>query len=244
MKKTRKGKSFSKSPNSGVIVWVASPNCQAAHSAVLAWMKVHCGGFLTVSEALSESIKGNLGESISFFVGRSFDFRRHLPFPANAFSPLSAISRPDIDIVWVFLGKKSGEDFAILQEVKTTTSSSSLDYADNLKKDYDKLFSTNVKVSLNTRLQGIKSEVEYKLGRPKLCPRIADLAGKSPETSPKIRLLPTLVHDLAAGNPVKKMVAIRSTLVGQGWSAVSVDAWAIGLSQLESRLRKLARGQS
>jgi hypothetical protein len=242
MKKTRPVSAFSKSSYSGVILWVGNPNCQAAHLAVLAWLRQHCRSFIAVSGSLSESVKGNLGETISFCVGSWFDFRRLLPFPANAFAPLSSISRPDVDIVWIFLGKRSLEDFAILQEVKTTTASS-LDYADKLIPDYEKLFGTNVTLSLHTRLQGIKNEVEYKLGRPKLCLRISDLAGKSPQTSPKIRLLPTLVHDLSAGNPVKKMVAIRSTLFGRGWLPGSVDPWAIGLSQLEARLKKLAEGK-
>jgi len=235
---------FAKSNNTGVIIWVGNPDCQAAHVAVLGWLKVHCKRFITVSGTLSEAIKGNLGEAISFYVGSTFDFLQFLPFPANAFSPLGSISRPDIDIVWIFLGKRPSDDFAILHEVKTTTSSSSLDYANNLINDYDKLFGTSVTLTLHTRLQGIKNEVEYKLGKPQLCPRISGLAGKSPQSSPKIRLLPTLVHDLAAGSPVKKMVAIRSTLIGRGWSAGSVDPWAIGLSQLESRLKRLARGQN
>jgi hypothetical protein len=140
------------------------------------------------------------------------------------------------------MGKSENDDHAFVQEVKTT-GENSLDYAYELIPDYDKLFGTNPAFRLQTRLQALKNEVEYKLRRPDLCKRISFLAGMSVQTSPRVRLVPTLVHDLGAADPVKRMVAIRSTLVGKGWPVLSISAWAIGISDLDTRLKRLAKGK-
>ena len=71
---------------------------------------------------------------------------------ANAWDPLSSISRPDIDIVWAYFGELPDGDWVALQEVKTTVTNS-LSIADNLIEDYDKLFGENPKLTLRTRLE-------------------------------------------------------------------------------------------
>ena len=68
------------------------------------------------------------------------------------------------------------------------------------------------------------------------------LAGDGPQTSLRLRLIPTLVHT-AESSPVEKMVAINTTLIGRGWGSSQVQPWAIGLSTLDDRLLRLAMGK-
>jgi len=109
--------------------------------------------------------------------------------------------------------------------------------------DYDKLFGTDPRFTLQTRLQDIKNKLEYEHQRPDLCPRVADLAGRSPQTSPQVRLLPTLVHERLTSDPQTKMLAIRQTLYGKGWALSAVQPWAIGFFDSNARLLRLAMGQ-
>ena len=240
--------SFNSTTSSGVILWSGSPDCQAAHNAILVWLQQRVASFRTFSPVPTEPdtiLKGNLGETISFCVGIWNNFSGYRPFPANAFNPLGTIAKSEIYIVWVFFDKVGTNDIAVVQEVKTT-SDNSFRLADKLVEDYDKLFGTAPKFTLSTRLQSIKSEVEYKLQRPDLLYRVDQLAGNSPITSPKIKLVPTLVHDRQGGNPQTKMLAVRSSLCSssKGWSSSSVTAWAIGLTDLNDRLIRLAMGQN
>jgi hypothetical protein len=69
------------------------------------------------------------------------------------------------------------------------------------------------------------------------------LLGKSPQTSPKIRLRPTLVHELVGTTPHPKMTRIRNSLIGKGWTPQLIEAWAIGLTDLDDRLYRLATGK-
>jgi len=118
-----------------------------------------------------------------------------------------------------------------------------LSLADNLISDYDKLFETDPRFTLQTRLQDIKNKLEYEHKQPELCPRITELAGQSPQTSPQVQLLPTLVHERLGSDPQTKMLAIRETLSGKGWPRRAVQPWAIGLFDLNTRLLRLATGQ-
>jgi hypothetical protein len=233
---------FTKQTTGNLLIWVGDPDCQAAHDAILAWLVNHISSFLVSSAAVNNICKGNLGESIAFCVGHWYKFSRFYPFPANAFNPLSLISKPDIDIVWIFFGEDEDDDLAILHEVKTT-GGASMTIAYDLIDDYEKLFGTNPRLTLRTRLDSIKNEVEYKLRRPDLCRRISRLGGQSPITSTNICLLPTLVYSREKGDPTAKMLSVRSILCTKGWSSGSVETWAIGLSELDNRLLRLALGQ-
>jgi hypothetical protein len=241
---------FTGTASGGVTLWLGDPDCQAAHDSILAWLKLRTKpeNFRNFSPVPSEPdniLKGNLGEAISFCVGVWNNFSEYIPFPANAFNPLGTIAKSDIDIIWIFFDEIGTDDVAIVQEVKTT-SDSSLGLADRLIDDYDKLFGTAPKFTLRTRLDAIKTEIEYQLKRPELLHRVDQLAGNSPRTSSKIILVPTLVHEGQETEPQKKMVAIRSTLCSpsKGWSSSAVEAWAIGLSDLNNRLIRLAMGQN
>lgn len=240
--------SFTSTTSSGVTLWVGNPDCQTAHDAILAWLRPRVSSFRIFSPIPTEPdniLKGNLGEAISFCVGVWNNFSGYRPFPANAFNPLNTISKSEIDIVWILFDEIAANDIAVVQEIKTT-SDSSFGLADRLVNDYDQLFGTAPKFTLRTRLDSIKSEVEFKLQRPDLLQRVDQLAGNSPGTSPKIMLVPTLVHDRQGNNPQTKMVAIRSTLcsASKGWSSSAVTAWAISLTNLNSRLVRLAMGHN
>jgi len=163
-------------------------------------------------------------------------------FTANALNPFRKISKPEIDIVWIRFGATTDDDVAVLQEVKTT-GSPLLTLADSLIRDYDKLFGTDPHFTLHTRLQDIKNKLEYEHGRPELCPRMTELAGQSPQTSPQVRLFPTLVHERHESDPQTKMLAIRETLCGKGWARQVVQSWAIGFVDLNDRLIRLAQGR-
>ncbi len=234
--------SFTKSYSNGVVLWTGDPDCQAGHDAILMWLARHTSSFLPTPLPLNNRLKGNLGEAITFCVGHWHDLSDYKAYPANALKPLSNISRPDIDIVWVQFGNTSADDILVLQEVKTT-SAPNLTLADELITDYDKLFGKDITLTLHSRLQAIKNTLEYQEHRPDLCPRLSELAGQSPQSSQQAYLRPTLVYELNGSSPVTKMVAVRAALHGTGWSSRAVEAWAIGLSDLDARLVRLATGQ-
>lgn len=229
----------------GVVLWIGDPDCQAAHVAILAKLAEISPYFVESppsDEPTLNILKGNLGEFIAFCVAHWHEFAAYGVFAANAMTPLSSISKPEIDLVWLRFGPTSQDDVAILQEVKTT-GGVSLNYADRLLNDYDKLFGTDPRFTLHTRFQAIKNRLEYEQGNRDMCSRVNDLAGQSPQTSPKTGLLPTLLHNIPSADAKTKMVTIRSALIGRMWPAPSVKAWAIGLSELNERLSRLAAGK-
>lgn len=199
--------------------------------------------FLASAQLDNNILRGNLGESIGFCVAYWHGYSGCRAYPANATRPFRPNSAIDFDIVWLDLADDPKDDAATLQEVKTT-SGPSLGYADNLIDDYDKLFGTNPRLTLWTRLQDIKNKLEFEALEPGLCGRVSALAGGSPRTSSRIRLIPTLVHERAGTDPQTKMLAIRQTLIGRGWAAGSVEGWAIGLADLDDRLVRLATGRN
>lgn len=200
---------FAKTESYGVVLWVGDPDCQAAHDATLCWLQKNCPAFHPTASATETILKGNLGETITFCIGYWYVFNssHDHSFAANALNPFGGISKADIDIVWIHFGETGDEDMAILQEVKTTADSS-LSLADGLISDYDKLFGTDPRFTLHMRLHGIKNIIEYGPKRPDLFPRVQELAGQSPQTSPRVQLFPTLVQERHASDPQTKMLAI------------------------------------
>ncbi len=55
-------------------------------------------------------------------------------------------------------------------------------------------------------------------------------------------LIPTLVHERGAGDPSTKLLAVKTTLVSEGWSSEVIVPWSISLSDLAQRLMRLAIG--
>ena len=101
-----------------------------------------------------------------------------------------------------------------------------------------------MRLTLHTRLQDIKNKLEFEQRRLDLARRASALAGGSPRTSSQVRLLPTMVHERAGADPQTKMLAIRETLLSRGWAAGAVVGWAIGLTDLDDRLVRLATGRN
>ena len=226
----------------GLLEWEGDPDDNTAHQAILAWLRqVVTSGFIPSAASVSNRVKGNLGEFIAYRIGESLVFSNVvIAHAANAWDPLSDISRPEIDIVWLYFGNTPTGDWAALQEVKTT-GATTLQLADTLIDDYDKLFGENVRLTLQTRLGALKNKLDQQR-QGHLAPRITALGGPAPNQVRGIRLIPTLIHDSAYNSSVK-MVAVRQGLIGRGWSSDVVECWSIALANLDDRLTRLARGQ-
>ena len=227
---------------SGCMDWTGNPDDDSAHQTILTSLqKVVTAGFLMPNEPLSNVIKGNLGEFVTYCIGKSYVFTNvKIAHAANAWNPLSQISRPDIDIVWLHFGITEADDWAALQEVKTT-GEASLDLADKLITDYKKLFGENLRLTLQTRLGALKNKLDQQ-GQQHLSSRITSLGGPAPNHTRGIRLVPTLLHD-AAYDSSRKMAVVRQALIGQGWSTDVVSCWSVALGDLNNRLARLAQGQ-
>ena len=228
--------------STGWLAWEGYPDDNAAHQTILAWLEsVVTAGFLKPTDAMSNAIKGNLGEFITYQIGNSYAFTNvEIAHAANAWDPLSRISRPDVDIVWLYFGSSEADDWAALQEVKTT-GEAPLSLADDLITDYDKLFGENPRLTLQTRLGALKNKLEQQ-GQGNLSPRVTALGGPAPNRAHGIRLVPTLLHD-AAYDSSTKMSVVRQALIGRGWSIDAVECWSIALGDIDDRLLRLARGQ-
>ena len=114
-----------------VSCWRGTPDCQAAHNYILDWLTRLEVQFLVQGEDIGLRRKGNLGECIAFLIARDNGHGEAMSFAPNGLKPTHNISRPEIDIVWLFLEDAPAEDYAVLQEVKTTGASNP-DYADQL----------------------------------------------------------------------------------------------------------------
>lgn len=234
---------FQFTEESSVLLWSGNPACQAAHSEILAFLTENCKPFPAITREGDNILRGNVGETIVFCLGKSERFRDGcLGHFANALRPFSGKSNPELDLLWVHFGATARDDWAVLQEVKTTAAKS-INYANNLIDDFDKLFGTNARLTLHTRIQDFKNRLEFEQNRPvDLIRRANLLCGPCPAACPRIRLLPTVVHDLAAEDVVETMLLVRETLSSKNWN--DVEPWAVGLSSLDDRLVRLARGQS
>ena len=226
----------------GWLAWEGDPDDDAAHQIILAWLQgLAAPGFQQDQISLSNRVKGNLGEFIAYWIGKTFVFTNVTISPsANAWEPLSDISRPDIDIIWLYFGDTEASDWAALQEVKTTEEAS-LQLADSLITDDEKLFGENLRFTLQTRLGALKNRLDQ-YGQGHLSPRVTLLGGPTPQRAHGIRIVPTLLHN-AAYNSQSKMVAVRQALIGRGWATDTVECWSIALGNMDHRLVRLARGQ-
>ena len=225
----------------GCLLWIGDPGDEQAHQAILAWLRSARVDFLAPGTPLSNRIKGNLGEFIAYCIGRH---NVHPPdvsaYGENTYNPLGDISNSGLDIKWLNLGPTPATDWMIIQEVKTT-GSSSLSIADDLIADYDKLFGQNLKFTLRTRLNQFKTKLEQE-GRHEFVPRITELGGPRANQARGIYLFPTLLHS-ASLNSTTKMSAVRQAIVGLGWPSQTVECWSIQLDDIDTRLTQISRGQ-
>ncbi len=226
----------------GLTVWEGDPDDEAAHQKILSWLESAVDGrFLGATSTLSNRIKGNLGEFVAYEIGATYVFTNVADaYGANTPTPLSDISRPDLDIVWLHFGDTEQDDWAALQEVKTT-GQRRLDIADQLVSDYGKLFGEDVQLTLQTRLGALKNKLEQQ-GQADKSSRITRLGGPTPERATGIKLIPTLMHDNAISSS-SKMTLVRQALIGRGWSAGTIECWSILLGDLDRRLSLIAQGR-
>jgi hypothetical protein len=221
-----------------VIEWVGNPTCQEAHAAFLKWLKKNIRVFVQPSKNLHTSVFGNLGESISLFIGK-----QEMPamecFEVNATTPFKGISAPEIDLCWIHFDTDPLMDHVVFQEVKATAAVR-LTYADSLLKDYGKLFGLNQQVTAAARINAIRAKLHMCQNRPAFADRLDSIVGVSPQSSPRVHLLPTLIYDRKATGSVAKMNLIRTALASRGWANVS--AWTVGMYELKKRFDRLARG--
>jgi hypothetical protein len=226
-----------------LVLWVGDPDCQTAHDAILGWLAEQCSPFRPSASVNDKILRGNVGESIAFCVAYWHGYDRYRCIPANAWRPFNPNSAIDFDLTWLHFDDGPTQDFATLQEVKTT-GVRKLQLADDLVDDYDKLFGDNPRVTLASRFQYVKNKLEYEYHQPSLVDRLNAMLGNSPQTSTRLRLLPTLVHERNGTDPQAKMLAVRQTLLGRGWAPNAVEAWSIALSDLNQRVVRLAIGRN
>ncbi|MGO6879500.1 hypothetical protein ACC721_05760 [Rhizobium ruizarguesonis] len=234
---------FKRTDQTGVYVHVGDPNCDAAHANLLTRLQNMGAPFDIGASELGSRIKGNLGEFIALHVALAGPHEKMDKHIGNALQPLSRISGPGLDLIYVhFDASDAAHDRLYIQEIKTT-GDMSLNYFDNLKGDYRKLFATDPQFTLQTRISALANKFELEQNNAAYAERVVKLGATTPQKSVRVQLLPTGIHDLASADPVSKMLMIRSSIMGFGWDALQVEPWAIGLSDLEKRLLRLLKGQ-
>ena len=225
----------------GWLLWIGDPDSDQAHRTILDWLRPVVDAFLDPTTPLSNRRKGNLGEFITYCIGK---YKVHptttLAYTENAWDPLGDMSRPGPDIKWLNLDQNPNADWIIIQEVKTT-GDNSLAIAGDLITDYNKLFGQNLKLTLRTRPTHLKNRLDQE-GRSELAPRITELGGPSPAQSHGIYLVPTLLHDASADSSTG-MAAVRRAIIEQGWPARNVECWSIQLEYIDTRLSQISKGQ-
>lgn len=233
---------FRSTVDEDVTRWVPEPDSPSAHAFLLDWLQKTLGlRFLT--GPISNAVKGNLGESITLCIGVELEvFPGHHPHPVNGHDPFFATSRPGIDLVWVRYGTQSRDDRAILQEVKTT-SDLGCQLAEDLLADYEKLFGTDIELTLTTRLQAMANLLRLD-GDSDRAERLIELTGISPATCDRVEIVPTLVHDIASSRAKSRLLNVRRKLMELGWHMDRIMVWAVGLDNLGSRLQRLAEGKA
>ena len=225
----------------GLSQWRGHPDDDAAHAMILGWLQNYATtGFLDADEILSPQRKGNLGEFIAYRIGRTFAFP-YVPIApaANAGNPLAGNSVSGIDIVWLNIGDSVSDDWAGVQEVKTT--GERLSITRDLIADYNKLFGRHPYFTLHARLDELKHKLEQ-FGRDDLIWRVDALGGPEPRLAGGVKLFPTLVHDLKEDSK-DQMILVRQALLAKGWSTDVVTGWSIALDNLDHRLERMAKGQ-
>lgn len=225
---------FTKHPDNPIIRFKPSPNADAAHNWLLVGFQV--AGHPFGNYPFTNLLKGNMGEAFAHMVGKDHDFNGWQCDTANAHAPFSAISTSGIDLLWIL---DSDELTIVLQEVKTS-SDKDLQVVANLVADYRRLFGTNLRLTLQTRLQSVAYKLEHFSQQPVLANRIRALGVISPATSTSVKLVPTVIHSSQSVLAKIKLVAVRTTLVADGWQ--SVTPWVISLPNLDNRMKRLSQG--
>jgi hypothetical protein len=228
------------------VSWRGDPDDGAAETWLLAWLRdeLHLTFRPPGSPAISTRIQGNLGESVTFKIGRSHDFAGCRAFAVNALDPLQDISRSGLDMSWVhFADDNPADDIAVIQEVKTTVQNN-LSLADGLLSDIEKLFGTNPAFTLPGRLTHVANVLEFEQGNKALAERVLSMLAHTPQSAKRVQVVATLVHDAEVSGSDVKLTAVLVAATGFGWSKDQLTAWSIALSDLGPRLQRLSEGGS
>lgn len=235
---------FAAQEYNGNTVWHGAPDCDAAHQDVLAWLTETGQPFLEPGVNPTTNVFGNVGELIAFRIGRERiqtnggELVAHAP---NVDAPLIDRSRDGVDIVWLHFAEHPSGDWVVLQEVKATADPG-LGHAATLLNDYQKLFGTDPRLTLRSRLNGLKAWLSLQLDRPQLATRLTGLGGSSPSEATRVRVLPTFVHEASTADPAGRMVLIRQSMLGLGWPDEAIYCWAVGLEDFATRIDQLVHG--
>jgi hypothetical protein len=151
--------------------------------------------------------------------------------------PLANMSRSGIDLLWVGFGEDPADDFVIHQEVKTTMAAD-LSYAASLLTDYKKSFGRNQNLTLNTHLQAVKFDLEFTFQEPHLTSRINALMAPSAKQALRLKVVPTLVHDVNTDDPIEKLSGVEAQLTAMGWS--QIESWSIAFNNIDTHLKAIA----
>lgn len=238
---------FNHTANGGVSLWRGHPDDNAAHAWILNWLANELVGTVfrqSGSPPISNAVRGNLGESITYKLARSSTFPPPVrAFAANALRPIRDTSAIGLDIAYVAFSERPEDDILAIQEVKTT-SGYHLEYADQLISDVEKLSSSNVDLNLSARVNMIANLLDFDHNAPDLAARALALGASTPQAARQVRLIPSLVHDTNCVDPIPKLNAVTTAITAFGWSRDAISVWSIALDELDARLQRLAEGSS
>lgn len=228
--------------------YVGTPNCANFYAWVLHTLEeIMHPGFGPPSPPLTSITTGqmgNLGEAITYLVGRTerFSSEQFVAALGSALTPFnpSAVTGVDITIVYLDPDGVVANDRLFIQEIKTT-GAAELGYSRALIDDYQKLLdTTKPTLSLMSRVSSLKLKLkwEHHFG-PELLQRVEDLAQPCAPDCNRIRLLPTLVHDRGS-DPFSALSHVMSEIHKQGWPQGCIEAWSISIAQLNQALLHMA----
>ncbi len=228
--------------------YVGAPNCSAFYAWVLRTLEdlMH-PGFGPPSPPLTKITPGqmgNLGEAITYLVGRTERFAS-VPFIValgSALTPFNPSAITGVDIVIVYLDPNGvvANDRLFIQEIKST-GAVKLEYSKALIGDYQKLLDTTTPhLSLMSRVSSLKCKLKWEHHFDSgLLQRVEDLAQPSASDCTRIRLLPTLVHDRNS-DPIAALSHVMVEIKKQGWPQGCIEAWSISIAQLNQALLHMA----
>jgi hypothetical protein len=226
--------------------FTGTPDCAAFYAWVLDKLMNGLSKWQPVAGPLTTGQVGNLGEYISYMVARQSGLSGggYTAALAGALTPLQIGTTPGLDITILHLdpGGDTSKDALYIQEVKTT-GQNHLGYANALVADYKKLLDlTQPSTSLGSRMSWLKFKLDLEHNFPReLLDRADDLYRPDAKDCTRIKLLPTLVHDLNTPDPVIALDKVMAQIVAMGWSANTVEPWSIALKRLNDGLAHLAK---
>ncbi|MGN6828915.1 hypothetical protein [Paucibacter sp. M5-1] len=229
------------------------PNCAAFY----AWVLNYLGQLAAAGHApptpplveLTNGQKGNIGEFITFLVARNekFGAANYTPSLAGALIPLQPGTAVGLDIMVLFLDPvgNTANDRLYIQEVKAT-GAEELTYAEALVKDYKKLLDdTQPSTALQSRISAIKAKLHLELNWPLAkIQRVEDIAQPDAKHCTRIRLMPTLVHDLRHGDPAAALNKVIDQIYLQGWPDGTIEGWSIAITRLNEAMVQMANRKS